>query len=120
MSTELFMRGLFALLMGGCFCWAVHRNKNVEDTFDPEQNHQRYLPLVSGVILPVFVLGTAAVMLIVRPAGVEQSILSMFFSLFLLFHNKSFWFTGGLLRSFSIQSFNFRDIVIPNCRTVRF
>ena len=83
MSTELFMRGLFALLMGGCFCWAVHRNKNVEDTFDPEQNHQRYLPLVSGVILPVFVLGTAAVMLIVRPAGVEQSILSMFFSLFL-------------------------------------
>lgn len=69
MSTELFMRGLFALLMGGGFCWAVHRNKNVEDTFDPEQNHQRYLPLVSGVILPVFVLGTAAVMLIVRPAG---------------------------------------------------
>lgn len=83
MSTELFMRGLFALLMGGCFCWAVHRNKNVEDTFDPERKHQRYLPLVSGVILPVFVLGTAAVMLIVRPAGVEQSILSMFFSLFL-------------------------------------
>lgn len=83
MSTEMFMRGLFALLMGGGFCWAVHRNKNVEDTFDPEQNHQRYLPLVSGVILPVFVLGTAAVMLIVRPAGVEQSILSMFFSLFL-------------------------------------
>ena len=83
MSTELFMRGLFALLMGGCFCWAVHRNKSVEDTFDPEQKHQRYLPLVSGIVLPIFVSLTAVVMLVVRPAGVEESLLAMFFSLFL-------------------------------------
>ena len=83
MSTELFMRGLLALIMGGCFCWALYRNKNAENAFDPEGRHQRYLPFVSGVILPVFVFGTALVMLIVRPAGVEQSLLSMFFSLFL-------------------------------------
>ena len=83
MSTELLVRGLFALLMGGCFCWALHRNKGMEDAFDPEGKHQRYLPFVSGIVLPVFVLGTAVVMLIVRPAGVEQSLLSMFFSLFL-------------------------------------
>lgn len=83
MSTELFMRGLLALIMGGCFCWALYRNKNAENAFDPEGRHQRYLPFVSGVILPVFVFGTALVMLIVRPAGVEQSLLYMFFSLFL-------------------------------------
>lgn len=83
MSTSLFMRGLLALLMGGCFCWAIHRNRNVENTFDPEGRHQRYLPLVSGVVLPVFVFGIVAVMLIVRPAGVEQSLLAMLFSLFL-------------------------------------
>ena len=83
MSTELFMRGLLALIMGGCFCWALYRNKNAENAFDPEGRHQRYLPFVSGIILPLFVLGTALVMLIVRPAGVEQSLLSMFFSLFL-------------------------------------
>ena len=70
MSTELFMRGLLALIMGGCFCWALYRNKNAENAFDPEGRHQRYLPFVSGVILPVFVFGTALVMLIVRPAGV--------------------------------------------------
>lgn len=83
MSTELFMRGLLALIMGGCFCWALYRNKNAENAFDPEGRHQRYLPFVSGVILPVFVFGMALVMLIVRPTGVEQSLLSMFFSLFL-------------------------------------
>lgn len=83
MSTSLFIRGLFALLMGGCFCWALHRNKNAENGFDPEGKHQRYLPFVSGIILPVFVSFTAVVMLIVRPTGVEQSLLSMFFSLFL-------------------------------------
>ena len=27
MSTELFMRGLFALLMGGCFCWARYSSR---------------------------------------------------------------------------------------------
>ena len=61
MSTELLMRGLFALLMGGGFCWAIYRHKNMEDAFDPEQKHQRYLPLVSGIVLPVFVSLTAVV-----------------------------------------------------------
>ena len=83
MSTELLMRGLFALLMGGGFCWAIYRHKNMEDAFDPEQKHQRYLPLVSGIVLPVFVSLTAVVMLVVRPAGVEESLLAMLFSLFL-------------------------------------
>ncbi|MDY5007454.1 5'-nucleotidase C-terminal domain-containing protein [Candidatus Allofournierella merdipullorum] len=60
MSTSLFMRGLLALIMGGGFCWVLYRNKNAEDAFDPEGRHQRYLPVISGVILPVFVLMTAA------------------------------------------------------------
>lgn len=83
MSTSLFMRGLLALIMGGGFCWVLYRNKNEEDVFAPEGGGQRYLPVISGVILPVFVLMTAALLLIIRPEGMEQSLLTMFFSLFL-------------------------------------
>lgn len=83
MSTSLFMRGLLALIMGGGFCWVLYRNKNEEDVFAPEGGGQRYLPVISGVILPMFVLMTAALLLIIRPEGMEQSLLTMFFSLFL-------------------------------------
>ena len=57
MSTELFIKGLFAAIMSGVFSWVVFSRYDAEiGTENEPTERQRYLPYVPGMILPLFIM----------------------------------------------------------------
>lgn len=83
MSGQVFFRLLFSAVMGGVFWAAVYFYKDREGRENTAGRRQRYLPFISGIILPVFLLLTAAVLLAVRVEGTQYSMMALLFSLFL-------------------------------------
>lgn len=58
MSQEVFMRGLFSGLMALAFAWAVYSRNDDEIGIEVSETvHQKYLPYISGSLLPMFLLG---------------------------------------------------------------
>ena len=63
MTREVFVKGLFALFFSGIFAWMVfyqdsHSNRDI--------NRQRYLPYISGLLLPLCtltILGCALILM---------------------------------------------------------
>ncbi len=61
MTTEVLIKGFFAAVFSGIFAWTVF-DRDSED--DGDTRRQRYLPYISGALLPLFVfavLGAAVV-----------------------------------------------------------
>ena len=84
MTTELLLKGFFALIISGTLSWCVYsQGAPLLDLTNPS-DRQRYLPLVSGLLLPLslFVLFVLAVF----PfgfAGAAEEVLSLCFGIFL-------------------------------------
>lgn len=57
MSTDIFFKGLFALIFSGVIAWAVWDKR--EQGTEVEAARQRYLPCISGQLLPVCMLTLA-------------------------------------------------------------
>lgn len=82
MSERLFIRILFALLFSGIFAWVIFDRD--PDAAGPDSTRQRYLPYVSGTLLPACLL-TLLVMGLVM-LGARQTVrvtLSFCFGVFL-------------------------------------
>ena len=81
MTREVFVKGLFALFFSGIFAWMVfyqdsHSNRDI--------NRQRYLPYISGLLLPLCVLTILSSALILTGAERAMEItLSFCFGVFL-------------------------------------
>ena len=57
MSTEVLMKGLLAAVISGAFAFAVLSRYDSEiGSENVETEHQRYLPYVSGALLPLFIV----------------------------------------------------------------
>ena len=57
MSTEVLMKGLLAAVISGAFAFAVLSRYDSEiGAENVETEHQRYLPYVSGALLPLFIV----------------------------------------------------------------
>ena len=57
MSTDTFFKGLCALIFSGVIAWAVWDKR--EQGTEVEAARQRYLPCISGQLLPVCMLTLA-------------------------------------------------------------
>lgn len=85
MSQEVFFRGLFSGIMGLAFAWAVFSRQDDEigtDSQDPDR--KKYLPYISGSLLPLFLLAVTVMGLFSYGVmDTARMILSMCFSIFL-------------------------------------
>ena len=53
MTTEILIKGFFALVFSGMFAWIVF-DRDSDSNID--SNRQRYLPYISGLLLPLCLL----------------------------------------------------------------
>lgn len=85
MSQELFIRGLFAGLLGLVLAWGVVSRDNRETGSEyAEDRRQRFLPFIHGGLLPLFILViTVLGVLIYGVAVTAQLTISLCFSIFL-------------------------------------
>jgi len=116
MSAE---RGFFALILSLAISWAVFSRYNEEvDSEDTENKRQRYMPLISGAILPTCILCWAILEFIFYGAiSTAQMTLSICFSIFL--HISLYYAVLMLLLPFLRKFINARACatlwLIPNC-----
>lgn len=85
MSTELFIKGLFAAVVSGVFSWIVFSRYDSEIGSENElTQQQRYLPYVPGMVLPLFVVVLAGLALFYYGGeAAAQMTLSVCFGIFL-------------------------------------
>ena len=85
MSTEVLLKGFFAVILGCIFAWTVFHRHSEEAVPEPEDGRrQRYLPYVPGMLLPLFLLVYIGLTLVVY-GGIAafQAAISMCFGIFL-------------------------------------
>lgn len=100
MSTDILARGFAALIISLSIAWVVFSRFTDEvRSEDTENKRQRYLPLISGTILPVFILCWTILEFIFYGAiSTAQMTLSICFSIFL--HISLYYVILTLLLSF--------------------
>ena len=83
MSTELVIKGFFALLMSGAFAYTVFSRQDTESG-EQDETSERYLPYISGLLLPLCLLTVTlfAFIYLGREAAAEM-MLSFSFGIFL-------------------------------------
>ena len=85
MSTELLIKGLFAAVLSAMFSWVVFSRYDAEiGSENGPTDHQRYLPYLPGMVLPLFVVVLAGLALF-RGGGkaAAEMTLSACFGIFL-------------------------------------
>ncbi|MGI6256175.1 MAG: M56 family metallopeptidase [Acutalibacter sp.] len=82
MTTELLLKGLIAVIISGVLAWCVFSQDHT--FFSDIDNRQRYLPLVSGALLPTVLL-TVLILSLVQYGvqGAAEGMLSLCFGIFL-------------------------------------
>lgn len=85
MNTDIFIKGIFAVIISSLFAWVVFsRYDNETGSENTENARQRYLPYLPGAILPMFILCLTVLDFIIYGAvPTAQMTLSMCFSIFL-------------------------------------
>ncbi len=81
MTTEVLIKGFFALIFSGMFVWVVFER---DSDCDMDNNRQRYLPYISGLLLPFCILTILSMALIFMDAeNAMQITLAFCFGVFL-------------------------------------
>lgn len=85
MSQEIFFRGLFSVPVALAFAWVVFsRNDDEIGSEESDSDHQKYLPYISGSLLPGFLLAvTILTCFVYGSQAAMEMVLSMCFSIFL-------------------------------------
>ena len=82
MSSEFVLKGIFAGIFSVAFAWIVFSRNERE--MGSENEGQRYLPMVSGAILPTFLLTIIVMELMIDGTALAaRAMLSMGASIFL-------------------------------------
>ena len=85
MTTELLIKGFFALVFSGIFAWTVFDR---DPSSNVDSSRQRYAPYISGILLPISMLTLLSMELIFTDGETAMQIMLAFcFGVFIAIGN---------------------------------